>query len=407
MSDPLKTPFPFCGHTVPGYWQFLLPKEALAFRLPKERRATCDNCPMACFQGHDPLYRCCAYHPQVPNYLLGLAAVDPSVEHLLGQMDRQGFLLPEGFLRSPGQWIDYLADLHANRFDETTLVKCPMLEVPSGMCRIYAFRNAVCSTFFCYNDHGDTGDAFWMAMEEMISYAELALGQWALARCGFDVPAYYRRLDSLSSRIEEVTDPKTKGWNPEILEFLWGEHSESRLRLLQECGAQISENRERLWEIARAQNVLEALKFEQAGVKIVPKELEDEIHPADLEPPDESMSLDELWDDVLDAYNELWEVPASLTLGSRSVLVPNPKDDKESQAFGHLPYMAVYLKRKGAKTPEWRQFISESEYNALQLFQKPRKTDRGTLGQMAAPDLSDPKAFLAEWKGKKFLVAKK
>jgi Fe-S-cluster containining protein len=408
MEASLSTPFELCGHHVPGYWRYLLPKEAQQFRLPRERRATCHNCPMACFQGHDSVYRCCAYHPQVPNFLLGLAGETQKVRGVLGNLERQGFLLPEGFMRSPGQWVDYLADLKDNRFDASTRVKCPLLEVPSGLCQIYAFRNAVCSTFFCYNDHGEAGDEFWRVFEEMISYAELGLCQWALARCGFDVPAYYRRLDSLAPRIADVTDPKTHGWKEEVLDFLWAEHADRKLELYAECAAQIEENRERLWEIARAQTVLDAPKFERAGVKMVPKELEDEIDPADLEEDEgESMTLDDHWDEVLDAYHEMWDVPPLLKLSPRAVLAPNPKDDKESQAFGHLPYVAVYLKRKGGKAAEWRQFVSESEYNALSLFSSPRATDESTTRQMNAPDLADPHAFLAEWHGKKFLVPEK
>ncbi len=405
MQDPISQPFQLCGHSVPGYWKLLLPEEALNFRLPRERRSTCSNCPMACFQSHDPLYRCCAYHPQVPNFLLGLAAESQSVKTTLEGMDKLGYLVPEGFLRSPGQWIDYLHDLHENRFDSTTRVKCPLLEVPSGMCRIYAFRNGVCSTFFCLNDHGGAGDAFWMALEEVVSYTEVAIGQWALARCGFDVPAYYQRLDSLASHIDDTTDPKTRGWSAETLKFLWGEQT-NRIKLFTDCAAQVSENRDRLWEIARAQNVLEAPKFDKAGILMVPKELEDEIDPSDLEESDESMTLDDLWDELLDYYAKLWEVPKQLVLSPRAVLGPNPKNDKESQAFGHLPFQAIYLKKKGGKTPEWRQFLSESEFNALRIFEGLRKTDSGTLAQVTAPDLDDARAFLAEWRGKGFLVDK-
>ena len=139
---------------------------------------------------------------------------------------------------------------------------------------------------------------------------------------------------------------------------------------------------------------------------MVPKELEVEFDPSDLEESDDSMSLDDLWDDVLDAYHKLWDVPRQLVLSPRSVLLPNPRNDKESLAFGHLPYLAIYLKRKGGRMPEWRQFLNESEFNALQLFKTLRKTDSGTLDQITAPNLTDAHAFLAEWKGKAFLVRK-
>ena len=403
--DPIEIPYDFCGHQVPGIWRYLLPKEALEWKLPRESRSTCDDCPMACFHNYHPTYRCCAYHPIVPNFLLGLSLRNKTSTTAVKSLIKSGFLTPEGFQRTPSQWIDYLADLSEDSPPDEMRVLCPILDKSSGLCNIYAFRNAVCSTFFCLNDHGDRGQQFWEALEETVSHAESALTQWALSELGFDLKKYYKRLDKYAKAPLTVMDPKTRGWKESVRKDLWGKHYGKELQLLKACGDLIAENRDRLWEIASKQEVMEASKFEKAQVRAVPKAYEDEIDPDDLEDTEEgeSASLQELFDEAKKEYKKMWKVPSRVVLNPRAKIEPNPQDDKESKAFKNMPYVLKYLKKQGGKKYEWRQFISQETADALTLMKKPKKADK--ISEKAPfKKIEEPEVFLAQWSSKKVLI---
>ncbi len=173
--DPIEQAFKIGHHWVPGIWRYMLPGALTEMTLPQERLATCLNCPKARFEGWRPDYRCCTYHPRVPNFLLGLALSEPASAKIIKRLVREGFLLPEGMISSPNQWAHYLTDTGEDRFGRSEKVLCPFLEQKSGLCQLYAFRNSVCSTFFCQHDHGDKGDRFWSSVQTVAQQVEMAL----------------------------------------------------------------------------------------------------------------------------------------------------------------------------------------------------------------------------------------
>ena len=73
-----------------------------------------------------------------------------------------------------------------------------MLDTSNGYCKIHAFRNGVCSTFFCEKDYEDLSAEFWGSLKFLVGQIEMALSQWAMRFVGFDLEAYMERYDSLS-----------------------------------------------------------------------------------------------------------------------------------------------------------------------------------------------------------------
>lgn len=405
-DDPFLRPSRLGSHNFPGIWTAMMPRELFGLRIPEERRATCMNCPKAAYEGYRRDYRCCTYHPRVANFLLGLAAETPQGEAVLDNLLDRGMLIPEGMHYAPLQWVDYLDDLQKDAFGRSDKVLCPNLDQSTGYCNIHAFRNSVCSTFFCYKDHGEAGDSFWDQVQVLGSQVEMALGQWALAQAGFDLDRYFKAFDKLAKNIQK-TSGRT-GWQDEARELLWGSWLGREKELMRACAAAVVRERENLWEIANAQPIRESVPFDKAMVKAVPKRLEDQIDPEDLEEGGgETVRPSAIWQDVLKAYWKLWDLPeGSFVLNGKVRIQPNPEETPHDQYYQDKPFILHYHTRKGSKSVEWKLAISAEQKAVLDLFaEESRELDATLLMEPAVKALDSGKGFLAEMLRRKVLVA--
>lgn len=405
-DDPILQPLRIGPHHFPGIWAYIMPQEMRGLKLPEERRATCMNCPKACYEGFRRDYRCCTYHPRIPNYLIGLASHTPAGQGMIDVLIKKNMLLPEGMSHAPQQWIDYLDDMEHERFGASQDVLCPMLDRSTGYCNVHAFRNSVCSTFFCYKDHGDVGDRFWGDVQTLGSQVEMSLSQWALEQVGFDLPRYFETFDELSANVGATSGQE--GWSDEALHSLWGEWYGREKELMQACAKVISDNRDVLWEIANTCTIHESSAFNKAMVRAVPKRLKDQIDPTDLEDDQdvEAARPVDLWRQVLKSYEKLWDLPDGVyEFSARADIVLNSQDDDESQYNEEKPYsLRVYLS-KGRKNLDWRMFISREEKEALEIFKAEGQVMNWQLiTHPKIKALPSGKGFLAEMLRSKVLV---
>ena len=262
LTPEEQRPLMLGPHAFPWLWRFFMPAELKSFRVPEEKNATCGNCPRVCDAGYRPDYRCCTYQPRVPNFLLGLASQTPLGSQALARAEEQQMLLPEGMVASPQQWLDFMEDQEQDLYGRSQRVLCPLLETKTGLCSIHAFRNAVCSTYFCEHEQGEAGEIFWAQLQTLGSQIELGLAQWALDQLGFSVPNYLEQLDSYAPRVEQLSAPQ--GWRSEILRELWGPWYGRSQELYQRCAALIVAHRHELWQLANTQTLREAKAFEAA-----------------------------------------------------------------------------------------------------------------------------------------------
>lgn len=404
-DDPMLQALRIGPHQFPGIWAFMMPREFTALKFPEERRATCMNCPKSCYEGFKPDYRCCTYLPRVPAFLLGLASLSPKGPAMVqGLLDR-GLLLPEGMHYAPAQWIDYLDDLEHDRFGQSEKVLCPHLERSTGYCTIHAFRNAVCSTFFCLKDHGDPGDNFWGKVQTLGSQLEMGLGQWALEQAGFDLNAYFKTFDRLAPRINKVSS--REGWQDEALQELWGDWFGRELELMQASAAAVVQHRDKLWEIANTYPIRESHAFDKAMVRAVPRRLKDQVDPEDLdaEPGDAAKPRD-LWQHCLKSYAKLWDLPEGyFALASRIDIALNPRNDDESQFYKDMDFCLTVFVRKDSKTVDWRLFITSAQREILELFRfEAHQLDWRFLLREDLQTFPGLKEFLAEMVTQKILV---
>lgn len=405
LDDPILRALHWGPHQFPGIWSYMMPQEFLALKLPDERRATCMSCPKSCYDSYRPDYRCCTYHPRVPSFLLGLATLTETGEKAVKHLLDHSLLLPEGMHHAPAQWIDYLDDLEHEAFGKSQKVLCPNLEPATGYCMIHAFRNSVCSTFYCYKDHGDLGDKFWAQVQTLGSQLEMAIGQWSLQMVGFDLERYFKTFDRLAPRIQDVSEGG--GWSQPALEQLWADWYGREIELLRAAAAVVIEHREQLWDIANSFPIRDSRAFDKAMVRAVPKRLKDQIDPEDLDDEaDEAARPRDLWLNCLKSYHKLWDLPEGYYyLNPRVSLQPNHKDDAESQYYGAQEFCLNFYLRKDGKNLEWRQFISRPQKELLGQFQEEaHQLDWRFLVREDLRNFTGLKEFLSEMLAQKVLI---
>ena len=141
--------------------------------IPQETKATCNNCAMCPKPGEEigPLHfrpdvKCCSFHPNLPNYLVGgiLSGTDSELEEgrnlIREQIKNRIGVEPKGILPSR-KWSLLYEMAHHKSFGKTQTLICPYFEQKEGNCTIWPFREAVCSTFFCKYERGEDGKRFW------------------------------------------------------------------------------------------------------------------------------------------------------------------------------------------------------------------------------------------------------
>lgn len=378
VNDPIYESYTLGPHKVPGYWQFLLPKVVQAYRLPSERRATCANCPMIAARGFRPDYRCCTYLPLVPGFAVGLAMQQGRARERLELLISQGFMTPEGLVPSP------LARFHFKRQDALGLygkgeTLCHLLDPTTGHCGIYAFRNGVCSTFFCIHDHGDVGDEFWGSLRDLVCHLETAVQQWALREVGFDVQRYMTALDALADAPLAASDTQTRAWHGDVLAGLWGEWRGREATLFLSLADLVKQHRGELARIAERQTVIEPMIFEAALRKIT----DDDLFASDDRPtvPGDPSTKAQiaLLSDLEDA---LWRLP---DLDLPLSLHPAVSIDQQACRL-----------RFDMQDDYWELDLSEVETQALLFFSVPHSLRAALAGNAALNALPNPTAFVAE-----------
>lgn len=158
--------------------------------IPEERKATCASCVMVKPQAaseqaaFNAATKCCTYHPKLPNYLVGALFAENLSEFAEGRarlrerLSRRAFVTPQWVMPSPKH--DLIYKNTSTGFGRAASLRCPYYGEEGGLCTIWPYREAVCSTFFCKNVGGADGKNFWMSMKRYLSLAEIQLSRYAL-----------------------------------------------------------------------------------------------------------------------------------------------------------------------------------------------------------------------------------
>lgn len=404
ISQPLR----LGNHLVAGYWRYLLPEELQQLKYPAERRSACMNCPKVVSDQFRQDYRCCTYFPRVPNFALGLALIfEPQSAPVIKKLIKDGFILPEGMIASPDKWASYHVEVEEERYGKSDKILCPFLDRSNGYCKIYPFRNSVCSTFFCLKDAGDCGEKFWDELQSLGSQCELALGQWVMEKADLCPDEYYENLDLMNPK--EVVSQKDQSWTRASRKVLWGSWFGKEEAFLRRCADIIMENKSHLWSIANHAQIREALSFEKKSVTRVPAKHRAEARAEFNDEEGETVPPWKIWNQVLKTHSKLWTSPGGLMkLSDKITITDNTRQSETDSYWNQHTQKVIYYSGTGKnKETSDVEYISEQESHALMLFSQLRSIDANLRNEIRTLTQRDPEDFLSEWNHKKVIVAHK
>lgn len=165
--------------------------ECVPSGIPKERRATCNNCAMtqdfveggANTRSFHPTLKCCTYLPNLPNFLVGAVLAKDQTElgvrSVKERILRRSGVTPLGLGTNAGYSMLY-GEAGGEAFGRSPALLCPHFLVDAGQCGIWEHRNAVCSTYFCKHDRGLVGAEFWSDVKTLLARIELELSWWCV-----------------------------------------------------------------------------------------------------------------------------------------------------------------------------------------------------------------------------------
>lgn len=190
---------------MPGSLRDVLPSHYAAFLpdffdspAPQEPKATCEQCAMCAPAGvqpdaspfvfFHPDIKCCTFHPVLPNYLAGAVLEESNdAEGCRRMSDRihAGDGVSAQWITPPQEYNEHFSAQRHRGFGRDARFLCPYFSREHHNCSIWAWRDAVCATFFCKYEKGEDGQAFWRALRDYLGLIEGALSRWALKQaCG-------------------------------------------------------------------------------------------------------------------------------------------------------------------------------------------------------------------------------
>lgn len=187
-------------------------------RIPHESLATCDRCAMSLPEvlpertpeGYfRPDVKCCSFHPNLPNFLIGSVLADESPEMADGrERIRARIAARTGvgpvWLTAPRKYTLLFLASRKTSFGRSLILRCPYFNPEGANCSIWRHRDAVCTTFFCKHVGGASGETMWRAVESILRLVERRLAEHAARVLGAAIPDTPASLDTLT--LEELED---------------------------------------------------------------------------------------------------------------------------------------------------------------------------------------------------------
>jgi len=371
-GDTVFTTVDVRGHLLPGMWQYLLPEGVQWLALPRELPADCDRCPMVARGEFAADCQCCTCYPQIPNFLVGLALKDPVSRPAMRRVVEAGGALPREMVAPPAVFARSVRLVSSGRFGQQRDPICPFFDGRTTHCAVYPYRNSVCSTFSCHHDHGETGEAFWERLQQLVGHLEQQIAQWAMDRLGFDHDRYVDILSGLADRVGACSDPDTGLWSEDARCALWGEHLGSEVAFFERCAELVLAHRGDLYDIACDTPLRQPVAFERAVRDGLPADLRDHV-PAVAEHDLAAEPIPSLNYKLELAGRSLWQLP-----------------------FGE----GTWVLASGVDLAAF----DEPERSALGLFASPRAVDGDLLDCAKIASLTHPRESLAVWLRRGVLV---
>lgn len=227
MTNHISKTIRMGSHTVPGFWQKILPGEVIHSPVCHDTIVDCHSCIGVHAKGYSPKSRCCTYYPKVPNFLIGLSLMDEVPQHPLHQMIKKGFVIPSGLEPSPGRIIQSHCDYQQKKWGISESSICDFFTPEKG-CQIYSYRNGVCSSWFCEAPKEKLTQPWWSKIRDIISHCETVLSRWAMEQAGLDLDLYEKTFFRWASNIDGIYCQESLAWSSKFLDEIWQGHERER-----------------------------------------------------------------------------------------------------------------------------------------------------------------------------------
>lgn len=378
ISSDFQRPYYIGKHLVPGIWKYFFPDDLENFRFPDERFASCGSCPMVASSGYVTPHKCCTHIPRVPNFLLGMALQDDASQQNIRQAIAGGFALPEGIVITPMQSQATLEQNAAGMFGRDKKVKCNFLDLSTGGCGIYKYRNATCSTFFCKNNFGNEGAAFWEHVQAAAGQIEYALSWWCMREVGLAPDEYLQRFDDLSTALV-AGKLNSWEWPEEARRVLWQDWFGREEEYFRACATAVHAQKDRLYEIACQVPLKRPDLFEHTFRSILNKSLRDEL---DLDSPQGTPeAIESLWYRLTLAHRNLWHLPPPETpflVNPAATITENPCSSVMDR---HYQALAFKVTVDGVD-----HYLNHDEMIFLKRFEQPTTVSHDLFDEYEAVD---------------------
>ena len=178
--------------------------ELLGAPIPRETKATCDDCCMCAKPGEvtgcddryfAPDIKCCSIVPELSNFLVGgiLSSSDldddarQGRDSILRRIAEAPVVTPLGLGQSP---LFKLVYENQDAFGRSPTLRCPHYVQDSGRCGIWRHRGAVCVAWFCKHTRGAVSHAFWRdGLERLLEIIERNLAAWCISELDIGIDA--------------------------------------------------------------------------------------------------------------------------------------------------------------------------------------------------------------------------
>ena len=392
------------GHQVPALWQRILPEDFFHLKFPTEHFSSCQSCPQIEARGFGASHKCCTYLPLIPNFMMGYALEDNRSASAIRRLIETRYMTLEGSHISPIAYRDSLLENARGLFGKSEKIRCPLIDETNGSCGAYAYRNSVCSTFFCDNLHGAQGSHFWEKVQSLVGQVETAVAQWCMTRLGFDLDRYFMVFENWSQRIDDTYDAKTGGWSECFLRELHQDFYGKEAEFYRACAKELSDFSGDVFEEISCFKIRDNWNYQSSFHSWLCEESRAEFG-ADMQGAGVPVSPRDLWYELQLNHRELWSIPfneAEYRLAPGITIQKNMRDSALGEHFSDNAYQVV--SSDSALIDQASAFITRQEAASLKLFEAPRQITGELLSAYPFADCQDPRALVSFWLRKSWIT---
>ena len=222
---------------------FAVAPELAALDLPQEVRATCSNCAVGAPKGQttskrpfDVDLRCCTYHPNHVNWLVGrgLRRGGVSEVRIRARMQDMDGVTVVG-IAPPTGWREQYSKEAGNLFGRAEHLRCPYLLPSQDGCAVWRDRGAVCRTWHCRHVDGPRGQELWLYTRRVLHSVERRLAAWCVLDAGPPDESDWDKADVMIDWFVHCADV-VDGLRPEAAVKMRDKMLRNRIRDMQAAG---------------------------------------------------------------------------------------------------------------------------------------------------------------------------